>query len=266
MDFKLIEELGLVLMEDTFSSLNENSFNYEDISKLKNESFNEREMLEFITNPYKINKNYSSQEVLGVLEGCFFMPGGYSKNKRFYSEKLWYNTVESNNIIGKLRSGAMFGMFEHPGASSMETKDGLHTASHYRYSGIVTKQLKIVEANGRKMGYGKAYILNTPIGNILNVMMKAKDENGDSLINLAVSSRAYAKVSGQDDKGNDIIDENNYYLDTFDVVVHPGIDEARPRYKSLAESLINTYCSSPEECRCKRKSLFEELGIKNLTA
>lgn len=263
MDKSIIENLGLSLYQDTFSALNESSFNYEDSSKLKIESFDKKRMLEFITDPTKVNTSYSSNEVLGIMEGIFFMPGGYSRNKRFYSEKLWSNTLESSVTKSKLSSGSMFGMFEHPMVNSMETKDGLHTSSHYKYSGIVTKQLKIVESSGRKIGYGKAYILNTPIGNILNVMLKAKDENGQPLIKLAVSSRAYAKTSGTDKQGNDIIDENNYYLDSFDVVVNPGIAEAFPEYKSLVESVVNYFCKG-DDCACERQNLIKELGLKSI--
>lgn len=263
MDKSVIESLGLSLMQDTFSPLNENYFNYEDSSKLKLESFDEQRMLEFITNPQKVNTSYSSNEVLGIIEGIFFMPNGYSRNKRFYSEKLWQNCLESDSTKNKLSYGSMFGMFEHPTVSNMETKDGVHTASHYKYSGILTKQLRIVESQGKKIGYGKAYILNTPIGNILNVMMKAKDENGNPLTQLAVSSRAYAKSKGTDESGNDIIDENNYYLDAFDMVINPGIATAYPKYKSLTESLVNKYCIG-ESCDCERKKIITDLGLVNL--
>lgn len=270
MSSKIINGVECHSVEDIFCSMDEantgTSFSHSDMSSLANESFNSKQLLEFITDPKKVSASYSSNEVLGTLEGIFFMPGGFSLNNRWYSEALWENTVSNAEVITKLDSG-MLGMFEHPNATSIETKDGNHTAAHYKNSGIVTKSLKIVESNGKKYGYGKAYILNTPIGNILNVMMKAKDENGKNLIKLAVSSRAFARVSGKTKEGAEIIDENNYYLSTFDVVVSPGIAQAVPVYKSLAESFVKNICesnmSSPE-CKCKLKSLADELGLVNL--
>ena len=235
---KLTEEMineGWEIVEDTFESVDTFEFNHIDYSAYSGDTLSKSEALDIIsTNKLKKSDN----PILGVLEGCFFMPDGYSRNRRFYSESLWRKCLESSETKGRLING-MVGMFEHPSVWDKETEEGVATTAHPMYSGIVTKSLKIAESNGKKVGLGKAYILNTPVGNMINVMLKAKDESGHPLIRLAVSSRALAKSKGKDKQGNEIIDENFYHLYTFDVVLNPGIPEAFPEYKAIESAIDN---------------------------
>lgn len=257
------ENLILDYMTDIFDAKTESSsLTYEDFSSMSKYNFSVEDAIDFATSS-KINKNYSDSNVLGIIEGIFFMPNGYSRNRRFYSEKLWTNCVSSKRILEILQSG-MLGMFEHPSATNSETKEGLITALHPMNAGLVTKSLKITESNGKKLGIGKAYILNTPVGRILNALMKAKDENGNPLINLAVSSRAWARTKGKDDKKNDIMDEDHYILDAFDSVVTPGIAEAFPQYRAVEKEIITNLSELSVSESYMRDRIVSELGLKHL--
>lgn len=235
--FKISE--GWMYVKDTFSSVNENAFKVTTYAEpIVKGDITLENALDIINSPSVINKSYMTGSVLGTFEGCFFMPDGYSRNMRFYPELLWDNTLAKNEVINKLVRGGMLGMFEHPEASSRETKEGIITSAHPIYGCMVTKVLKKVEDGGKKVGYGKSYILNTPVGNIVNMLLNAKDEEGNPLFKLAVSTRAWAKTKGKDSKGNDIMDPNNYFLDNVDLVMDPGIAEATPTYKAIESEII----------------------------
>lgn len=259
---KFNEADGWMYVKDTFSSVNENSFKMTNFAEpIVKGDITLENALDIINTPSVINKSYITGKVLGTLEGCFFMPDGYSRNKRFYPELLWDNTLSKNEVISKLARGGMLGMFEHPESSSRETKDGIITSSHPIYGCMVTKVLKKVEQDGVKIGYGKSYILNTPIGNIINTLLSAKDEDGKPLFDLAVSTRAWAKTKGKDSRGNDIMDPNNYFLDNVDLVMDPGIPEAHPTYKSIESEIIKNITPSYESIH---EQLAKELNIKYL--
>lgn len=262
--FHIVHEgVTLDYMTDIFDYSHESvKLTYEDFSSFSNYNLSVEDAIDFATSS-KIMKNYSDSNVLGIIEGIFFMPGGYSRNRRFYSEKLWENCVSSKRVFEILQSG-MLGMFEHPSATSAETKEGLITALHPMNAGIVTKSLKIVESGDKKLGIGKAYILNTPVGNILNAMMKAKDENGNPLINLAVSSRAWARTKGKDNNKNDIMDENHYILDAFDSVLTPGIVEAFPKYRAVESEITKIIESQSISDTYMREKLALDLNLKYL--
>ncbi|HEG8094270.1 TPA: hypothetical protein SFZ49_001950 [Campylobacter jejuni] len=93
------------------------------------------------------------------------------------------------------------------------------------------------DAKGQKYGYGKAYVLDTKIGRFLDSVFRATDETGNILIRPAISSRAFSRSVGKDKNGNDIVDENNYYLTSFDVTFSPGIPQAMPRYNPVAKQM-----------------------------
>ena len=260
---QLISE-GFMPITDIFDSVDsyEAAYRHIDNSSLALNSFTTEQAMDFIHSPASLKKSYSDSNVLGIMEGIFFMPNGYSRNKRFYSESLWRSTIEASYIKDKLSRGDFLGMFEHPGTRLAETSDGLITSAHPINAGIVTKNLRIVEHNGVKYGIGKSYILNTPVGNAINVMLKSKDEDGKSLIKLAVSSRALARSTGKDNQGNEVLDAKSYYLESFDVVVNPGIAEAFPEYRIIESALTNA-CKCIGECEDQKvQALRESLNLK----
>ncbi|RTJ79550.1 hypothetical protein C3H57_04065 [Campylobacter jejuni] len=220
-------KLDLQLMTDVFeSAVLDSVFNYQLTNNLDlkiDESDND--------SVQPMNK------VLGYLEDTFFMPNGVSRNRRFYPESLWEKCLASDKVKIALENGTMLGMLEHPLVNQFES-NGIPSTAHPMYSGIVTKQLEIrTDAKGQKYGYGKAYVLDTKIGRFLDSVFRATDETGNILIRPAISSRAFSRSVGKDKNGNDIVDENNYYLTSFDVTFSPGIPQAMPRYNPVAKQL-----------------------------
>lgn len=167
--------------------------------------------------------------VLAVLEGPYFVPDGYSQNKRFYPRKLWEKVVSEVRDDLKLRG--RLGTLEHP---KSEGEDHPKHVSHI---------LKDLWIRGN-VGYGKSYILNTPMGSLVHTLATATDEEGVPLIKLFVSSRAYGNFIGKDEHGNDIVDPDNYLFQTFDIVFDPGFVEAAPGFKPVVESLIQEILES----------------------
>lgn len=202
-----------------------------------------------------------TNKVLGKFEGIYFMPDGYSLNKRFYSKKLWENCLNNKSTQSLLASG-MCGTLEHPTSRNIFNDSGLFTASHPIYTGIITKSLVIESRNNKLVGMGKGYIIDTEVGRAIHSLLTAKDENGNNLVRLAVSSRAFSRSSGKDKMGNEIMDENNYILKAFDVVLSPGIPQAYPQYTSFIESVrdnvLNDKKLSIEETKYR---LMIELGL-----
>lgn len=163
-------------------------------------------------------------KVLGRMVGQYFVPNGVSRNNRFYSESLWKNTIESKRIKDKL-AGGMLGTVLHPKTTE---KDGALNLAHPMYASHVTRNLYIDDKN---RGVGESYVLDTPMGRIVDTFSKS------GLVQLFVSSRAYGKMGNQKVNGIPIIEENSYFLDTFDIVLDPGFLECKVGEGNLRESL-----------------------------
>lgn len=171
-------------------------------------------------------------KVLAKVQGQFFVPDGASRNKRWYSESFWRDILGRSEIKQSLEDG-MLGTLLHP------TDDKL---SHPMYSSHVTKRLWI---DGKK-GLGEAYILNTPVGRIVDTF----EHSG--LVKLYTSSRAYGKyVEGKKHEGMPVVDSKNYVLKTFDFVLDPGFMAALPGYepnvKEAFESLSECFLGNINE-------------------
>lgn len=221
-------------------------------------------------------------KVLGVLEGTFFMPNGISRNRRFYPESLWTKCLGKQSVNESLQAGTMLGMIEHPLVTSFES-NGIPTTLHPQYSAIVTKELRIAESTNGRYGHGKAYVLDTPMGRLFDSIFSATDESGNLLVKPAISSRAFSRSVGKDSKGNDIMDENAYVLQSFDVTLNPGIPQATPNYRSLnindrvRESVIEAVSDTASDLakiqtevgkfmttESVRDKLIKELGLTSL--
>lgn len=168
-------------------------------------------------------------KVLGKMRGTFFCPNGISRNDRYYSESLWRKQLERSDVKRSLVDG-MAGTLLHPTNEKM---------AHPIYSSHVVKRLWIDESLN---GMGEAYILDTPVGRIVDTFQKAKDENGNNLMNLYVSSRAWGKYKeGKTHDGVPVVDEDNFVFKTFDIVLEPGFLQAKPQFEGMIESLAECY-------------------------
>ena len=150
------------------------------------------------------------KSVLGRAQGVFFLVDGVSRNKRFYSRKLWENALGS--VVEKMKSGRMLGTIGHEQAldddAILQGK-----ASH--------KVTKLWIDEGKKMGMGEILILNTPAGQNLNTYLRAG-------VQFPVSSRGYGQYKGAKFNGCDVVDEDKFHLETFDFVQSPGVQMAIP--------------------------------------
>lgn len=194
--------------------------------------------------------------ILAKVVGPMFKPNGESRNRRFYSRKLWENVLSSPDTGRKLKSG-MLGTLLHP-------KD--ETYAHPIHSSHVIKKLWINESNG--LGYGEAYILDTPVGRIVNTLYRS------GLVEMFSSTRSRGKLSTKKTSSNvPYVDEDHYYLESIDFVLDPGFLEAKPQLleecKGLAcymNSVSTLYpdFNNLESCIIDSKQLLE--GLQSETA
>jgi len=156
--------------------------------------------------------------ILGRARGPFFAVDGESRNKRFYSKKLWENAL--NKTADKMKSGLMLGTIGHDQPLNDEAlREGL----------ISHRVTKLWIDDNKKVGMGEAIIFNTPAGQRLNSYIRGG-------VPIAVSSRADGEYNGTSPSGSQIVNENTFDLDTFDFVLKPGIPHAIP---SLVESELS---------------------------
>ena len=84
-----------------------------------------------------------------------------------------------------------------------------------------------IDDNG--LGIGEALILNTPVGQILNTVLRAG-------CNLYVSSRADGLFNGTYN-GLPVVDEDAYELEGWDFVIEPGFLRANPKISEALNDL-----------------------------
>lgn len=169
-----------------------------------------------------------SHPVIGKFSGIFAKLNSMSANRRFYSKKFWEQVLDSDQVQADLESGKMLGIFEHPTVTENYTKEGLATVRHPMNSAFVVKRLWIEDENVM----GEAYILNTPLGRLLATYFLAKDDRDRPLIQLFISARGYTQKDYFDQNGIDQMNPNDYRLQTFDIVMNPGIKGARVKLEA----------------------------------
>ena len=156
--------------------------------------------------------NGGNRSIIGKVRGQFFVPDGYSRNKRYYPRELWEKVLNDEELKEKLKNRRMIGTIGHSSPINDET------IAEGKISHVVTKLW--IDENGR--GMGEAEILNTPAGRILKTLLEAG-------VRLYVSSRAYGSYKGKDPKGEyPSLDPDSYILETFDFVYDPGFLQAKP--------------------------------------
>lgn len=157
----------------------------------------------------------NGQAVLGKLKGCFFVPDGVSRNKRFYGKDVWERQLKNEDVQLKLKDKRMFGTIGH------KIKVDDESLAEGKLSHVTTG----LSLNGDE-GTGEALILNTPTGRILNTVLRAGSK-------LYVSSRASGDYKGTS-HGVPNVDPDTYHLEGFDFVLEPGFLQANP---AIVESL-----------------------------
>lgn len=168
------------------------------------------------------------QYVIGRVVGECFFPGKSSRNKRFYSEKLWTRCLADPEVKEMLSSRSMMGTVGHKQPLDEEAI----------LSGKITHLTNNlwIDENGR--GMGEFLILGTTGGRNLYTHLKAKQK-------LKFSTRAKGKYSDKKTPtGDPIIHEESFQLKGVDFVLDPGFLEAKPE---LVESQENTSTSESAE-------------------
>jgi len=149
------------------------------------------------------------KHILGKIRGQFFVPGGTSRNDRYYAPEVWEKQLGLDEIKSKLSNRQMFGTIGHEDKiNDQNLRDG--KMSH------ITTSLSI---DGKK-GVGEALILNTQAGSVLNTVLRAGAK-------MYVSSRADGEYKGTHD-GVQSVDPDQFKLEGFDFVLDPGFIEANP--------------------------------------
>jgi len=188
--------------------------------------------------------------VLGIIEGVYFVPNGYSRNRRYYPRELWEEVLRK--VVPTLDKKAMVGTLEHPTSEE---------AAHPKNASHVVKKLYIGK-DGK--GYGKSYILNTPMGSLVYVLGSARDEEGNPIVPLYMSSRGLGKISGYTRDGYEIVDPKSYILESFDVVLDPGFIDAKPALNEVVESVLPEIKRMEEGKESFFISLLESVSSLNL--
>lgn len=181
------------------------------------------ELREVFESNLKLNEEIRGKPgVLGVVEGVFFLPEVPSRNSRIYPRALWERVLSSPDVRRLLENRLMIGTVGH------EDVDFDALIREQKVSHVVT-DLYIGE-DGK--GYGRAEILDTPVGRILYTLLKSGSK-------LAVSSKGWGQYKATKD-GMYVVDEGTYMLERFDFVVDPGFLDAVPSLKKQYESLISS--------------------------
>jgi hypothetical protein len=219
--------------------------------------------------------DYSSlidgKDIIGMVEGQFFQPDGMSRNKRWYSRRLWENVLASADVRSRLANRTMYGEIGH--------SDGPVTDMTLR-SGDVSHIIADLWIDEKGRGMGRAYILDTPKGRLLKTYLGAKSK-------LKVSTRGEGGyLEGETHDGFPIIDPDTYELQTVDFVLNPGFLETNAKLTTKREEFtpiqeqvnkanregenrmdMDKYVAELKEeiaeLKAEKKSLSEELKSKD---
>lgn len=162
----------------------------------------------FVSQLNEVAQPQKRKGVLKTVEGAFAESNNQNRNGRRYSRKLWEKVLNSDYVREMLNNNTLFGEALHPPDRS---EISLPEVSH------VITELKLTP-DGRITG--KADILDTPAGRILNTVLEYGSKIG-------ISSRGMGSVNEGAD-GEKWVDEESYTFVTFDFVPIPSVAIARP--------------------------------------
>lgn len=172
------------------------------------------------------------QWVLGIFEGCYFVPDGESENRRFYPKECWIGengALKSKDILDKIASKTLFGTIGHEDKEVDE--DDLRNQRH----ALLTYKLWIdPETN---LGMGRSYILGTDDGRALYAPMRAGSK-------FKMSTRAkgsFKEGSFKESKSGSykipVVDPKTFKLLSVDVVFKPGFNQTSAILKENREKI-----------------------------
>jgi len=157
--------------------------------------------------------------ILAKVRGPAFFPETTSGNKVFYPQEAWESAISEPDFIRRLDSRLVYGTIGH----NIELTDD--TIREGKHSHIVTKVWIDEDTN---IGMAEYLILNTPPGQVLNTLLRAKSR-------LRVSTKCSGRFKNDTSRSNaKIVDPTTFELERIDFVIDPGYVNALPE---LIESL-----------------------------
>ena len=179
--------------------------------------------------------------VLRVIRGPIAEWESLNRNKRKYSEKLWDNVLASPYVVEQLKYKTLYGEANHP--------TDRYEVDFSRVSHSIVEMWKVPATS---QIYGTVYILDTPLGRIINTLYEAGGVIG-------YSSRAGGVLTKRKDYTE--VDEKSYNFITFDAVPFPSVESARP--ETLNEGVMIEKVVLSEECHSNLIRIINESSTKD---
>lgn len=144
--------------------------------------------------------------VLLTLEGTFQRAGTKNANGRVYPLPLWQKLMSDEDVNDRIKARRMLGELDHPSSGATALSRVSHVVTEHRLLGDSRVS-------------GRLDILDTPMGQIAATLAKAG-------VQLGVSSRGDGSV---EKKGDFDEVQNDFRLETYDLVLKPSTPGAYPR-------------------------------------
>ena len=172
-----------------------------------------QELQPFSYNILESDRSKLREGVLMKIGGTFQRADTENANKRVYPKDLWMDVLQRQDVVERIENRRMLGMLGHPASGQTDPEKVSHvvTAQELRSDGVI---------------YGEAEILDTPTGRIAETMFKAG-------IGWGISSRGDGSIEQKGGK-NEV--QNDYRLETYDLVLKPSTPGAYPGM--LSESTV----------------------------
>lgn len=171
------------------------------------------------------------------IEGIFLQAEKKNRNGRIYPINVLKPVVEKY-ISEYVKSNRAMGELNHPSSPSVNPERASHLITELRQNG--------------NDYYGKAKILNTPIGNIVKGLI----EGG---VNLGVSSRGLGSLKeGTDNYRGAKVVQNDYYMVTVDIVSDPSAPDAFVNgvFESVEYMIENGHIKESKKLKKERDDIF----------
>lgn len=151
----------------------------------------------------------SNSPALCIMEGPCMEFDKVNRNNRIYSKKLIEDRILNNSVVQEaLKNKSMLGEGGHP-----------ETRVEISYPDVALCVEKLwIPKDSKNLLWGRFAILDTPVGRILETLVKYGSSIG-------ISARAMTDSVEKD--GHEVISETTYDLITFDAVPDPGFKCAR---------------------------------------
>lgn len=170
----------------------------------------------------QVQSDENTSSALCIVEGPCMEFDRLNRNNRIYSRKLIEDRILNNPTIQEMiKNRAMLGEGGHP-----EKRVDIS----YPEVALAVEKLWIPKGEDHLL-YGRFAILDTPVGHILDTLIRYGSKIG-------ISARAMTESYMKD--GHEIISEKTYELVTFDAVPEPGFKSARLEKVECLTRPLNT--------------------------